>query len=125
MHATLLMQAISLLTTLSVLGITIMIQRKNTLMNNQQKRLLQAISHLELTVEKLEEEIYRQGLQENQVSIDGPDSELSYNYAKKILESGGSLEDVLRDTSLTRGEAELLQALHDGQYRTTAAEAVE
>ncbi len=37
---------------------------------------------------------------------------LSYNFAKKILDTGGSIDEIVRGCKLTHGEAELLSALH-------------
>lgn len=39
------------------------------------------------------------------------DKNLHYNYASKILQSGGSIEDIMNSCDLSRSEAELLSAL--------------
>lgn len=41
--------------------------------------------------------------------------DLHYNFAKKILATGGSIDEVVSDCSITHGEAQLLSALHDKQ----------
>jgi hypothetical protein len=39
------------------------------------------------------------------------DKNLHYNYASKILQSGGSIEEIMNSCDLSRSEAELLSAL--------------
>ena len=48
--------------------------------------------------------------------------EITYNFAEKILESGGSIEEVIDGCSLTHGEAELLSALKKLQSNAKTTE---
>lgn len=42
----------------------------------------------------------------------GDGTNISYSFAKRILDTGGSIDEIVHGCKLTHGEAELLSALH-------------
>lgn len=116
LHFFVLIQGVVFLAMIGLLVINIRQLRKET--QNQYTRLANEANTLALISTYLksidQQLLLNKDIKQSQVK-QSEKSPISYNYAKKIIETGGSIDEVMRGCQLTHGEAQLLSALHGGQ----------